>query len=163
MKKRLLSLLCAGLFLLPLTGCWEEEPDDTGGALVPEELLEDSIQEEEPEVLLPLSFSLPYSADQTLDPVTCADGMQQVSVLCCTKGCFNWTRRWSPSLGCVRATPMIRRLLPTFSLSEPASCSPMGPPSPPVTWQLPCNGPRAPSGTAPGCPKWSPPPPGRVS
>ena len=96
MKKRLLSLLCAGLFLLPLTGCWEEEPDDTGGALVPEELLEDSIQEEEPEVLLPLSFSLPYSADQTLDPVTCADGMQQVVGALLYEGLFQLDTQMEP-------------------------------------------------------------------
>ncbi|RAZ93269.1 peptide ABC transporter substrate-binding protein, partial [Klebsiella oxytoca] len=35
-------------------------------------------------VILPEQFSLPYAPEQTLDPITCADGMQQVisSLLC---------------------------------------------------------------------------------
>ena len=59
MKKRILSLLWAGLLTLSLTGCWEEEPDDLGGALIPENTTEEPLQEEETEVLLPLSFTLP--------------------------------------------------------------------------------------------------------
>ena len=79
MKKRLLSLLWVGLLLLPLAGCWEEDPADAGSSPIPEEVLEDPAQaEEEDEVLLPLSFSLPYDPAAALDPVTCADGMQQV-------------------------------------------------------------------------------------
>lgn len=99
MKKRLLSLLCAGLLLLPLTGCWEETPDDVGGALIPEELTEDSAQEEEKaEVLLPLSFSLPYDANQTLDPITCADGMQQVVAALLYEGLFQLDTQMEPQL-----------------------------------------------------------------
>ena len=96
MKKRLLSLLCAGLFLLPLTGCWEEEPDDMGDTLIPEELTEEPVQEEDAEVLLPLSFSLPYSADQTMDPITCADGMQQVVGALLYEGLFQLDTQMQP-------------------------------------------------------------------
>ena len=78
MKNRVLSLLLSSLLLLSLTGCWEEDPADLSGSLIPEDALEETAQEEETEVLLPLSFALPYDPDQTLDPVTCADGIQQV-------------------------------------------------------------------------------------
>lgn len=78
MKMRILSLLLAGLLLLSLTSCWEEDPADMSTSLIPGELEDETAQEEEAEVLLPLSFSLPYDAGKTLDPITCADGMQQV-------------------------------------------------------------------------------------
>ena len=71
MKKRLLKMLCV-LLLVPalLSGCWQEElpePEDQG---LP--------QPEEPEstesrVILPEDFSLPWSPDQALNPITCPD------------------------------------------------------------------------------------------
>lgn len=96
MKKRLLSLLCAGLLLLSLTGCWEEDPANMNDSLVPEETAEAPVQEEEPEVLLPLSFSLPYDAGQTLDPVTCSDGMQQVVGALLYEGLFQLDTQLEP-------------------------------------------------------------------
>lgn len=66
------------LFLLPLlllSACW------TGDALPEEELgpmIPISAEEEQPrELPLPESFSLPYLSGQTLDPITCPDGVQQ--------------------------------------------------------------------------------------
>lgn len=75
MKKRLLKSLCA-LLALPvlLTGCWQEElPEQNTGLTQPGEEAP-----AEPRSILPAAFSLPYAPDRTLDPVTCADGMQQV-------------------------------------------------------------------------------------
>lgn len=71
---RLLAVLLLPVLLL--TGCWEMDPEPESGSLLPAE-------EEEPEttetrVILPESFTLPYAPDQTLDPVSCPDGMQQV-------------------------------------------------------------------------------------
>lgn len=78
MKKTILWLLCATCLL---TGCQtdgtfydrEEEPDDAF-------YLEETVTEEEETDFgpsLPLQFALPYSKDSTLDPITCATGMQQ--------------------------------------------------------------------------------------
>lgn len=84
MKKRLLSLCCV-LLLIPalLTGCWQEElPEPDDGSLIP--LTETDSEAAEPRVILPELFSLPYAPDQSMDPISCPDGMQQViaSLLC---------------------------------------------------------------------------------
>lgn len=47
-------------------------------------------------MLLPLSFSLPYNASQTLDPVTCADGMQQVVGSLLYEGLFQLDTQLEP-------------------------------------------------------------------
>lgn len=91
MKKLCLKLF---IFLLPallLTGCWQEEP--------PQETAPGLIQpwEEpapEPELLLPESFSLPYAPDQSLDPIDCSDGPQQIVASLICEGLF----RLNPSL-----------------------------------------------------------------
>jgi len=68
------------LFLL--AGCMQ------GDAIPPEsgELIEEgeTISSTSDRLILPEQFSLPYAPDLTLDPITCADGMQQVisSLLC---------------------------------------------------------------------------------
>ena len=80
MKHSLAKALC--LFLLPVmifSGCGQEE-------LPEEELfpLETDVQEFPDRTILPELFSLPYAPELTLDPITCADGMQQlVSSLVC--------------------------------------------------------------------------------
>ncbi len=96
MKTRILSLLLAGLLLLSLTGCWEEDPADMSTSLIPGEPEDVTTQEEEAEVLLPLSFSLPYDADETLDPITCADGMQQVVGSLLYEGLFELDTQLEP-------------------------------------------------------------------
>lgn len=80
MKQSLKKALC--LLLLPLTllsGCGQEERPE-------EELfpLENEVQELPDRTILPELFSLPYAHELTLDPITCADGMQQVlsSLVC---------------------------------------------------------------------------------
>ena len=76
MKQRFYKAAAALLLpVLLLTGCWEMEPDSGGsGSLLPEE---NTSEPEEARIILPEIFSLPYAQEQTLDPITCADGMQQ--------------------------------------------------------------------------------------
>lgn len=81
MKKRLVSIICALLCAGLLAGCWQAEPLEEES---PELLQPSEVQEEDTRSLLPEQLSLPYAPDQSLDPVTCPDGMQQVvtSLLC---------------------------------------------------------------------------------
>ena len=73
--KRLLALLGALALCLTLSGCWD--PDTA-----PEP--EDFWELEEPEDAVPeqsvkaTRFTLPYLNSQTLDPIACSDGVQQV-------------------------------------------------------------------------------------
>lgn len=95
MKKRLISCLCAAL-LIPalLTGCWQETPAE------PEELLPQPGESEqegtETHVILPEIFSLPYAPGQSLDPVTCPDGMQQVVASLLYEGLFRLNTSLEP-------------------------------------------------------------------
>lgn len=74
MKKRLCSLMLALVVsACTLSGCWEEP-------LPEEEDLPFQTEDEEPQdnrEILPEQFALPYDPNATLDPITCADGMQQ--------------------------------------------------------------------------------------
>lgn len=90
MRKHVLQYLCLLLPLLLLTGCWQEEPPEDTGLIDPGQ----EAQPQEPEPLLPASFSLPYAPGQSLDPIDCPDGPQQTvaSLLC--EGLF----RLSPGL-----------------------------------------------------------------
>ena len=72
-KKRLLKLLSLVCAVSLLTGCWADPPMDSMGLPIQEET-----EEPEEAVALPTAFTLPYAPDQTLDPVTCPDGIQQV-------------------------------------------------------------------------------------
>ena len=80
MKHSLKKALC--LLLLPimlLSACGQEE-------LPEEELFPPNSTEQElsDRTILPELFSLPYAPELTLDPITCADGMQQIlsSLVC---------------------------------------------------------------------------------
>ena len=69
----------AAAILLPaflLTGCWQDTAD-TNEALNPDPSAAVSSQEESGAPVLPSSLSLPYDAAETLDPITCPDGVQQ--------------------------------------------------------------------------------------
>lgn len=84
MKKSLLKTIC--ILLLPallLSGCWQEDPLEEESPVHPDQTPL-TAEEKPPAVILPEQFSLPYAPEQTLDPITCADGMQQVisSLLC---------------------------------------------------------------------------------
>lgn len=91
MKKPLLKTICVLLLLvLPLSGCWQEEPpEDTASGLV--QSGEESPETVEAAVLLPESFSLPYIPGQSLDPIDCPDGMQQAVASLICEGLFRLT------------------------------------------------------------------------
>jgi len=74
MTRRLTALALALVLAFALTGCWEAEPE-------PDDFWNDGTHSEEtsPEEtpLTVTDFTLPYLSGQTLDPVTCIDGVQQ--------------------------------------------------------------------------------------
>ena len=83
MKLRPFKALCAALLpALLLSACWQDLPASENPSLPIAEETEDPQSAEAR--TLPERFALPYAPDQTLDPVTCTDGMQQVvaSLLC---------------------------------------------------------------------------------
>ncbi len=89
MKNHLLKLFCLLLPVLFLTGCWQEElPEENTGLIQPGEELP---EREEPELLLPEAFSLPYAPDQSLDPIGCPDGPQQTVASLICEGLFRLT------------------------------------------------------------------------
>lgn len=94
MRKRITALLCLLALVLPmLTACAHEE--DLPGSEVTDLLqIDPEAEHTTGGNILPEAFSLPYLAGQTLDPVTCQDGLQQTvaSLLC--EGLF----RLSPTL-----------------------------------------------------------------
>lgn len=92
MKKlpKLLTLPLILLLLLPLAGCWQEEPE-------PElPLPEETAPLPEKTAVLPDRFSLPYMPGQTLDPVFCADGMQQTVSSLLYEGLFQLDASFTP-------------------------------------------------------------------
>ncbi len=77
-RQRFFRALAALLLpVLLLTGCWEEPDPAAADDFLPAETQEPE-QPEEVRTALPASFTLPYASQQTLDPITCPDGMQQV-------------------------------------------------------------------------------------
>lgn len=78
-----------------LTGCWQEAPEEEA-----EELLPPFETEPEPETkpLLPERFALPFMPGQSLDPVDCADGMQQVAASLLYEGLFRLDGGFEPQL-----------------------------------------------------------------
>lgn len=76
MKKRLLSLLCAAVLVLSLTGCAQTDdlPDLEDTTPLPVQSMEETVQSGP---RLPEVLSLPYDSAHTLDPITCPDGIQQ--------------------------------------------------------------------------------------
>ena len=88
-RTRIVSFL---LTFLLLTGCSQEDLQEDESVLP-----SDSIVQEIPNrTILPDLFSLPYAPGLTLDPVTCADGMQQVvsSLIC--EGLFRLAPNFEP-------------------------------------------------------------------
>lgn len=85
MRYRILkTLLACAVPLLLLTGCLqggEAVPQEESQLIQSDEVLQSSTGNR---LILPEQFSLPYAPDLTLDPITCADGMQQVvsSLIC---------------------------------------------------------------------------------
>lgn len=115
MKKALRKLLFLLLPILLLTGCWQEElPEDTS-LIQPDQALPEEPEETSP--LLPERFSLPYAPDQTLDPITCPDGMQQAASSLLYEGLFRLTPQLQPEpVLCERYAYDPERYAYTFTL-----------------------------------------------
>lgn len=76
-----------------LTGCWQEElPEEPEDILPPFE----EEPEEESKSTLPERFALPYMPGRSLDPVDCADGMQQVAASLMYEGLFRLDGTFEP-------------------------------------------------------------------
>ena len=91
-----LARLCV-LFLLPavlLTGCWQADPVDENTGIVTSASSEGTSAEET--VALPEALALPYYPNQTLDPVTCADGIQQTVSALLYEGLFELDETFAP-------------------------------------------------------------------
>lgn len=100
MKKRVFPALL--LIILLLTGCWQEEPAEEISDLLPP-FEEEPAEEAGP--ILPERFALPYMPGRSLDPVTCADGMQQVLTSLIYEGLFRLDGSLEPQLGlCISYT-----------------------------------------------------------
>lgn len=95
---KLLALPLILLLLLPLAGCWQEEaPSGEEMPSPPQDL--DGQQDPAPEknaAALPERFSLPYMPGRTLDPLTCADGMQQTVASLLYEGLFQLDHSFTP-------------------------------------------------------------------
>lgn len=91
--KKIYAFLLAFLLLFCLTGCLQAESVEEEPLLVPEAEEE---PEEDPGPALPSEFALPYVARQTLDPITCSDGMQQVISSLLFEGLFRLGSDFQP-------------------------------------------------------------------
>ena len=92
-KTKRIQILCLlGAVALLLSGCWTEAPVESANGLLGDQ---EPVDQQE-EVILPAAFTLPYDPDQTLDPVTCADGMQQVAGSLIYEGLFRLDRQLEP-------------------------------------------------------------------
>ena len=79
MKRRLSALLCALTLALSLSGCWSGDVSDDSSGDFWEET--PPVEADTSSTLTPItSFALPYLQGVTLDPITCPDGVQQMSV-----------------------------------------------------------------------------------
>ena len=95
MKKCLRIWMALLLPVLLLTGCWQEEPPEEIEDVLP------VVEEEKPEerkTIFPECFALPYMPGQSLDPINCADGMQQVAASLLYEGLFRLDHSFEPQL-----------------------------------------------------------------
>lgn len=95
MKKRLTRLLLSlSLICGLLTGCWQEEAENE--SLTPIQSVPEDTGTGEARTILPEVFSLPYAPDQSLDPITCPDGMQQTVCSLLYEGLFRLNGNLEP-------------------------------------------------------------------
>lgn len=121
MTRRLTALVLALLLALTLTGCWEAEPE-------PDDFWNDEPQQEDtPPAETPLTvtdFTLPYLSGQTLDPVTCIDGVQQTVGALLYEPLFTLDNNFSPrEVLCRRAESADDHLTWVLSLRDDVTFS----------------------------------------
>ncbi|MDD3347422.1 ABC transporter substrate-binding protein [Oscillibacter sp.] len=88
-------LLSFSLAAVLLTGCWQEAPPEVEG-LTPVQSGQSAPQTTETRSILPKVFALPYAPDQSLDPVSCPDGMQQTVSSLLYEGLFRLNEALEP-------------------------------------------------------------------
>lgn len=90
--KRLLILALTLALCLPLVGCVDAEDEEPEGFWEMEELAEP----EEPAEEEPTVFTLPYLSSQSLNPITCSDGVQQMAASLLYEGLFTLDEGFTP-------------------------------------------------------------------
>ena len=94
MKRSSFKALCAALALvLLLPGCASDLPEEEETTILPESSAAEEVEEVS---YLPEVFSLPYAPSKTLDPVTCAEGMQQTVGSLLYEGLFRLDQSFEP-------------------------------------------------------------------
>lgn len=90
--KRLLIFALLLALCLPLSGCLDAEDEE------PEDFweLEEPIEIEEPAPEEPTVFTLPYLSSQSLNPITCSDGVQQMAASLLYEGLFTLDEHFVP-------------------------------------------------------------------
>ena len=112
MRRRFAALLALLLLLsLALTACsgeseLEEQEEEPWYTLDPEQ------EEEEQETAWITSFALAWHQGQTLDPITCADGIQRYVASLLYEPLLSWMGPSSPKAACVTTTPSARTASP---------------------------------------------------
>lgn len=114
--KRWTALLCAMALCLSLTGCYEAEvpEEEDFWAYTPEETTDTEEVSHAAQV-----FTLPYLSSQTLDPIACPDGVQQVIGSLLYEGLFVLNDRFEPQpLLCSTYSRSNNGLTYTFQLRD---------------------------------------------
>lgn len=114
-KKCIVVLLLFAL-CLTLSGCWKDDPAAEDDALIG---LIDGSSTEEDDVIPITSFSLPIQSGETLDPITCSDGIQQMVGALLYEGLFELDETFAPQkLLCSDYTSSEDYTVWTFTLRE---------------------------------------------
>lgn len=115
--KRLLALTLVLALCLPLAGCWEDEsaePEEFWEIEEPEAPVAEEIPEEK-------IFTLAYLSRQTLDPIACSDGTQQVIGSLLYEGLFRLDEHFTAQNAlCSSYARSGNQLTYTFTLREGA-------------------------------------------
>lgn len=121
MKRRMLSLLSVLLALFLFAGCAKIEEEESWQDELPP--MEEEEREEQ-EALLASTFTIPYLSNQTLDPITCPDGVQQTVCALIYEGLFVLDEAFEPqNLLCESYSFDSEKLTYTFTLRENVSFS----------------------------------------
>ena len=119
-SKKLCALFLALAMALSLCACWEEEEkaDDFWNEETP-------VEEDVPQQVTRISaFALPYLSTQTLDPVTCIDGIQQTVGALLYEGLFAQDEAFAPqNVLCRDYTYDAEKLTYTFTLRDDVTFS----------------------------------------
>ena len=115
--RRLVALIAALTLCLTLSGCWEAEPEE------PEDFwdLEEPVDPLPVQEVKAIPFTLPHLSSQTLDPIACSDGVQQVVGSLLYEGLFALDEHFVPQRAlCASYTCSGDGLTYTFSLRDDA-------------------------------------------